>query len=52
MLRCSFLRSVGTRMDNVFKNIDKRKYAFNLPQVVSLPAMYRPPAGSYGKAET
>ncbi|XP_011179938.2 inositol polyphosphate-4-phosphatase type I A [Zeugodacus cucurbitae] len=48
----STMRSDGTRMDNVFKNIDKRKYAFNLPQVVSLPAMYRPPAGSYGKAET
>nr|XP_036234397.1 inositol polyphosphate-4-phosphatase type I A isoform X1 [Bactrocera oleae]XP_036234398.1 inositol polyphosphate-4-phosphatase type I A isoform X1 [Bactrocera oleae]XP_036234399.1 inositol polyphosphate-4-phosphatase type I A isoform X1 [Bactrocera oleae]XP_036234400.1 inositol polyphosphate-4-phosphatase type I A isoform X1 [Bactrocera oleae]XP_036234401.1 inositol polyphosphate-4-phosphatase type I A isoform X1 [Bactrocera oleae]XP_036234402.1 inositol polyphosphate-4-phosphatase type I A len=48
----STMRSDGTRMDNVFKNIDKRKYAFNLPQVFSLPAMYRPPAGSYGKAET
>ncbi|XP_037937151.1 inositol polyphosphate-4-phosphatase type I A isoform X2 [Teleopsis dalmanni] len=46
------MRSEGTRMDNVFKNIDKRKYAFNLPQVLSLPAMYRPPTGSYGKAET
>ncbi|XP_067641805.1 inositol polyphosphate-4-phosphatase type I A isoform X2 [Eurosta solidaginis] len=48
----STMRSEGTRMDNVFKNIDKRKYAFNLPQVLSLPSMYRPPAGSYGKAET
>uniref|UniRef100_A0A1A9Z4R5 phosphatidylinositol-3,4-bisphosphate 4-phosphatase n=1 Tax=Glossina pallidipes TaxID=7398 RepID=A0A1A9Z4R5_GLOPL len=46
------MRSEGTRMDNVFKNIDKRKYAFNLPQVVSLPVMYRPPVGAYGKAET
>uniref|UniRef100_A0A1A9W218 phosphatidylinositol-3,4-bisphosphate 4-phosphatase n=1 Tax=Glossina brevipalpis TaxID=37001 RepID=A0A1A9W218_9MUSC len=46
------MRSEGTRMDNVFKNIDKRKYAFNLPQVVSLPVMYRPPIGAYGKAET
>ncbi|XP_036318753.1 inositol polyphosphate-4-phosphatase type I A isoform X2 [Rhagoletis pomonella] len=48
----STMRSEGTRMDNVFKNIGKRKYAFNLPQVLSLPAMYRPAAGSYGKAET
>lgn len=39
-------------MDNVYKNITKWKYAFNLPQVLSLPAMYRPPVGSYGKAET
>ncbi|XP_053948992.1 inositol polyphosphate-4-phosphatase type I A isoform X2 [Anastrepha ludens] len=48
----STMRSEGTRMDNVFKNIDKRKYAFNLPQMLSLPAMYRPPAGSYRKVET
>ncbi|XP_075157465.1 inositol polyphosphate-4-phosphatase type I A [Haematobia irritans] len=46
------MRSEGCRMDNVFKSIDKRKYAFNLPQVLSLPSMYRPPVGSYGKAET
>ncbi|XP_055843383.1 inositol polyphosphate-4-phosphatase type I A [Episyrphus balteatus] len=48
----SAMRSEGTRMDNVKKNIGKRKYAFNLPQVYSLPAMYRPPLGSYGKAQT
>lgn len=44
--------SEGTRMDNVYKNIGKHKYAFNLPQVLMLPAMYRPPVGAYGKAET
>ncbi|XP_012158356.1 type I inositol 3,4-bisphosphate 4-phosphatase isoform X2 [Ceratitis capitata] len=48
----STMRSDGTRMDNVFKNIDKRKYAFNVPQLISLPAMYRPPTGSYAKGET
>lgn len=46
------MRGEGCRMDNVFKNIDKCKYAFNLPQVFSLPAMYRPPVGTYCKAET
>lgn len=46
------MRGEGCRMDNVFKNIDKRKYAFNLPQVLSLPATYRPPIGTYGKAES
>ncbi|KAH8411615.1 hypothetical protein KR215_007300 [Drosophila sulfurigaster] len=48
----STMRSEGTRMDNVFKNIGKHKYAFNLPQVIMLPAMYRPPVGAYGKAQT
>ncbi|XP_017853022.1 inositol polyphosphate-4-phosphatase type I A isoform X1 [Drosophila busckii] len=48
----STMRSEGTRMDNVFKNIGIRKYAFNLPQTLMLPAMYRPPVGSYGKAQT
>ncbi|KAH8386886.1 hypothetical protein KR093_003305 [Drosophila rubida] len=48
----STMRSEGTRMDNVFKNIGKHKYAFNLPQVLMLPAMYRPPVGAYGKAQT
>lgn len=48
----STMRSEGTRMDNVLKNIGKRKYAFNRTQVSFLPAMYRPPVGSYGKAQT
>ncbi|XP_030568017.1 inositol polyphosphate-4-phosphatase type I A isoform X1 [Drosophila novamexicana] len=48
----STMRSEGTRIDNVYKNIGKYKYAFNLPQVIMLPAMYRPPVGAYGKAQT
>ncbi|XP_022209306.2 inositol polyphosphate-4-phosphatase type I A isoform X2 [Drosophila obscura] len=48
----STMRSEGTRMDNVFKNIGTRKYAFHWTQVPFLPAMYRPPVGSYGKAQT
>lgn len=46
------IRSEGTRLDNTMKNIGRRKYAFNLPQVLSLPQQYRPAAGSYGKAQT
>lgn len=46
------MRSEGTRLDNTFKNICRRKYAFNLPQVLSLPALYRPPTASFGKAQS
>ncbi|KAH8275755.1 hypothetical protein KR026_004731 [Drosophila bipectinata] len=48
----STMRSQGTRMDNVLKNIGKRKYAFNRTQASFLPEMYRPPVGNYGKAQT
>lgn len=46
------MRSEGTRLDNTFKNICRRKYAFNLPQVLALPQLYRPPTASFGKAQT
>lgn len=46
------VRSEGTRLDNTMKNIGRRKFAFNLPQVLALPQQYRPPPGSYGKAQS
>lgn len=46
------IRSEGTRLDNTMKNIGHRKFAFNLPQVMALPQQYRPPNGSYGKAQS
>lgn len=46
------IRSEGTRLDNTMKNIGRRKYAFNLPQVLNLPHQYRPPSGSFGKAQS
>lgn len=46
------IRIEGTRLDNTMKNIGRRKYAFNLPQVLALPQQYRPPNGSYGKTQS
>ncbi|CRL02356.1 CLUMA_CG015116, isoform B [Clunio marinus] len=46
------IRSEGTRLDNTMKNIGRRKFAFNLPQVMALPQQYRPPNGSFGKAQS
>ena len=44
--------SEGTRRDNVEKNIGKRIYAFNSVQRSTLPALYQPPVGTFGKTKT
>lgn len=47
------IRSEGTRLDNTMKNIGKRKYAFSLPQILTLPNQYRPPSDtSYARLQT
>jgi inositol polyphosphate-4-phosphatase len=47
------IRSEGTRLDNTMKNIGKRKYAFSLPQILTLPQQYRPPTDtSYARLQT
>eukprot|EP00043_Microstomoeca_roanoka_P000822 m.29311 g.29311 ORF g.29311 m.29311 type:complete len:1153 (+) comp10519_c0_seq1:89-3547(+) len=42
------LRTRGTRIRNVKKNIDDGRYAFNRLQVMTLPKLLRPPEGTYG----
>eukprot|EP00035_Acanthoeca_spectabilis_P039896 m.65711 g.65711 ORF g.65711 m.65711 type:complete len:1070 (-) comp9779_c0_seq1:860-4069(-) len=46
------MRSMGTRMDNVEKNIGQRKYAFNKIQVYALPKLLRPPIMNIGGSIT
>jgi hypothetical protein len=46
------LRTRGVRLQNVLKNIEEKKYAFNSFQILVLPRLLRPPEGTYGSKKT
>lgn len=46
------MRTSGTRRENVYKNSNEPRYAFNKLQVYTLPKLYRPPPNTFGSTVT